>query len=72
MEVVDDEVLVWRVEEGVEGSGDGDGGHFPFLLVFVLFTFIGGIFLTNNESSSLLGEGGLGVTGVGGELGETF
>jgi hypothetical protein len=57
-------------------SGDGDGVHSLFLLVrtlvFTLFTFIGGVLLTDNEGSRLLGEGDLGVIGVGGELGETF
>ena len=76
MGVVGDEVLIRRVEEGVGGSGDGDGGHSLFFLVralvFTLFTFIGGVLLTDNESSRLLGEGDLGVTGLGGELGESF
>jgi hypothetical protein len=76
MGVVGEEVLIRTVEEGDGGSGDGDGGHLPFLLVralvFAFFTFIGGVFLTDNESSRLLGEGDLGVTGVGGELGESF
>ena len=60
---------------GVEGreSGDGNGGHFSlFPFVFTLITFIGGVLLTYNEGSRLLGGEDLGVVVVRGELGGAF
>jgi hypothetical protein len=73
MRVVGDEVLIWRIEEGVGGSVNGDGGHSLFLLVRVLvivvITIVGGILFMNHECPWLLVEGVLVVTGLGGELG---
>jgi hypothetical protein len=74
--VVGDEILIWRVEEGVGGSGNGDGGHSLVLLVRALIimfsTFIGGVLLMDDECFRILDEGDLFVTGLGGELGESL